>query len=502
MTLVAHQKQFVLGPLPVAVRPDWLTIRISDDLVLSYCPKLRVRQLQSKDGMPHWLLGVAVRADEPMSSISDGFQQKNSAEIENWTGLWAGRWFLISANRCWQDASGCLGTYHRRVRDCVWISSSPALLGDRLPGAPPASRLRWRVTDNKGIDWVPLPFSTREGVYKLLPLRTIEPQTGRTTPVRFAAPITNAGEELPALVSTLKTIITNWAQADFRERHVALTAGIDSRTILAAAVAAKVEVKTFTTRFPITVRRDMVLPPRIARSVRVPHTLRRLPPVGATEVDPRMAAIAEHMDGTGWHRSTMHMARCKYDLLSDREQTVAHGNAFGDARCYFWAKFSNVGLEAQPTDPDHILDAFTFRSSWRPEPLALWRRAFQGWIDSLSDPVPLALDWRDRFYWEQRLGGWNSITQGFWDMLDGSTFYPGNCLWVSDLFLRFSPEERKEGFPQREAIRLLAPELLKVPINPKPIGRRLRETVRDLLGPKVIYAVRSLMRDPYVRRAP
>jgi hypothetical protein len=491
MSLAAHQKHFVLGPLPVIVRPDWRTIRIAEGLVLSHCPKLRIEQLQSKDGVLHWLIGIAVRADEP-SAISDGFPLRDSAEIENWSGLWAGRWLLISAERCWQDASGCFGIYHRRVGTGFWISNSPALLGDHLPGAPSAARLPWHIVDNKGIDWIPLPFSTREGIYKLLPLRAIEPQTGGITPLRFAAQPVNTGEEIQAVASALKTIMTNWAQAGFRERFVALTAGIDTRGVLAAAVAAKIDFEAFTTWFPITLKRDLLLPPRIAARVGVSHTLRQLPAADASEADARMAAIAEHMDGTGWHRSTMYMARHAYDVLNDG-QTVAHGNVFGgEGRCFYWPKLSNLGREAPPTDPDHILDSFTFRSSWRPEPRALWRRAFQAWIDTLPDPLPLALDWRDRFYLEQRSGGWNAITQGFWDMLDGTVFYPGDCLWLLHLFLRFSPEKRKQGFPQREAIRLLAPELLEFPINPKPISTRLRETVRDFLGPKIVYALKSL----------
>lgn len=491
MSLAVYQKQFVLGPLPVLVRPDWRTIQIAKELVLSHCPKLRIEQLQSKDGVPHWLLGIAVRADEPMSTISDGFSLRDSAEIENWSGFWAGRWFVISAERCWQDVTGCFGIYHRRVDTGFWISNSPALLGDHLPGAPSAARLPWHIDDNKGIDWIPLPFSTREDIYRLLPLRTIGPQAGKIAPLHFAPQPVNAGEEIQTLISALKIIMTNWARAGFRERFVALTAGIDTRGILAAAVAAKIDFKAFTTRFPITLKRDLRLPPRIAARVQVSHTLRRLSAVDASEADAR--AIAEHMDGTGWHRSTMYIARHPYDLLKDRGQTVAHGNAFGgEGRCHYWAKLSILGRETPPTDPDHILDSFAYRSSWRPEPRALWRRAFQAWIDSLSDPLPLALDWRDRFYLEQRNGGWNSTTQAFWDMHDGTAFYPGNCLWVSHLFLLFSPEKRKQGFPQREAIRLLVPELLEFPINPKPISDRLRASVRDLLGPKIVHALKSL----------
>jgi hypothetical protein len=268
--------------------------------------------------VPYWLVGFAVRADEPMSAIRDGFSVRDSADIETWSGFWAGRWCLINPARCWQDAAGCFGIHHRQVGSSFWISNNPALLGDHLPGAPPAARLPWRIADNRGIDWIPLPFSTREGIYRLLPLRAVAAQTGRITMLRFGAPPPIAGEEGKGLASALKTTMINWAQAGFRERFVALTAGIDTRAVLAAAVSAKIDVEAFTTWFPITWTRDLLLPPRIAARVRVPHRLRRLSKLEARESEARMAAIAEHMDGTGWHRSTTYIAHHMYDMLTDR----------------------------------------------------------------------------------------------------------------------------------------------------------------------------------------
>ena len=61
--LVAHQKQFVLGPEAVRVRPEWEALQLADRLILSLCPKLRISKLQSRDGKDYYLLGLAVPAD-------------------------------------------------------------------------------------------------------------------------------------------------------------------------------------------------------------------------------------------------------------------------------------------------------------------------------------------------------------------------------------------------------------------------------------------------------
>jgi hypothetical protein len=93
--LIAHQKQYVLGPAPFRLRPDWVSTRIAERLVLSCCPKLAVEKLQSADGVDYWLLGVAVPADVAGATVPEGFRAIPSSAIEEWTGFWAGRWLLI-----------------------------------------------------------------------------------------------------------------------------------------------------------------------------------------------------------------------------------------------------------------------------------------------------------------------------------------------------------------------------------------------------------------------
>lgn len=212
--------------------------------------------------------------------------------------------------------------------------------------------------------------------------------------------------------------------------------------------------------------------------------------------------MSEHMDGAVFHMELACFARSDDELMHDRGRTFAKGNCFEIGRCFYWTKFSNVGQIEPPADPDQILAAFTFRSDWRPEPARLWRQALQSWIASLSDPVPLSMDWRDRFHLEQRLGSWNAIVQQGYDVFGSTFFCPGNCLRLFDLLLRHEPARRQEGFAQREAIRLLAPELLKVPINPPPISKRLKQAVRSLLGPRVVHALKSLAARSKLRQAP
>ena len=120
------------------------------------------------------------------------------------------------------------------------------------------------------------------------------------------------------------------------------------------------------------------------------------------------------------------------------------------------------------------LEALRSFFSARPRQQALWMDAMTTWRRSLTDQIPLDLDWRDRFYLEQRFGAWASTVQRTLDVLDGTFFYPANCLWIAHLLLQYSPRERRMGFAQRSAIGLLAPQLAQFPFNPEPIGTRLK----------------------------
>lgn len=490
--LLAHRNQYVLGPAPVRVRPDWICVPVGQRLVLSHCPKLRVQHLRSRDGIAHHLLGLAVPCDPDQASIAEHFCRKDAAEIEPWTGYWAGNWLLISERQCLQDASGSLGLMYRRVNGEVWISSSSALLGKHLPDAPPAARIPWRVPHNKGTDWIPAPFTMRQDVYKLLPQRTMDPRDGAIRAIRFQAREWVPDGLCKALATTLKTILVNWARSGHRQHWVSLTAGLDTRTILAAALATRVGIQTYTTHYPITLRRDLRLPPRLAALAGIPYTMRKLTPLEEHERAARWAAISEHLDRATFHPIWDYVSGHDDRVMDDGERIYTTGNCFELGQCFYWDKFSNIGLGAALPTVDQMLDTFAFKSAWRPEPIGAWRAAMQSWIDSLSEPVALDLDWRDRFYLDQRLGGWHAILAQGQSIFDAVRFCPANCLWVFHLLLQFPPEKRRQAFAQKEAIHLLAPALMRLPINPQPWPKRARQLARAVLGAGMAHRLKRL----------
>ena len=482
--LPAHPKQYVLGPAPVLVGAEWTHVGIGDGLVLSCCPRLRRTPLQSRNGVHYELLGLAVPTDAPMSSLPDIFHTKHSSEIEAWTGFWAGQWVLISPDRCWQDASGSLAVNHRSLDGQVWLSSSVVLLSDHLPDAAPAARIPWQVKPGDGIDWVPLPFTTRAGIYKLLPQRSIDPRDGAASALRFAPP--TPSNTAQALAAALTTALLNWARCGFSRLCITLTAGLDTRTVLAAACAAGLSYEAVTTLYSSMAWRDYLLPPRLARRVGAPHRFMRSARVDPSQVAARMAVISEHVDGIDTHPQFGRIARFDRSRADDFDGSSAHGSCFEFGRTYYWHKFHTAGLSSASPTADAILKAFGIRTGWTPQPPELWKEAMRLWLRSLNDAVPFAFDWRDRFYLEQCLASWNCNLNRAEDFFDRTGFAPANSLWIYHLLTQGEPKERRQGVLQKAAIRLMAPRLLELPVNPissREFFRRIKRAVGRRLTP-------------------
>jgi hypothetical protein len=463
--IVPHQKQYVLGPARVAVRPDWKALQISPDLWLSHCPKLPILHLTSEDGVKYWLIGHAVLCDAAMS-VADAFQHTNSSDVTSWTARWAGHWVLVSDRGVLPDASGSISTYYRADPGGLWISSSAAILGSLLPGLSPAKRIPWGVQHRVGWDWIPTPLAGREGVGKLLPLRSIDPRSGAIRLIELPALAEPIGEEnaLEQFCEAFSTIISNVPRLGHRRCLVSLTAGLDTRTILACVVGEGMEADTYTMQTPQLSRHDRELSPRLAAAVGREHSFVQAD-LAPEDVRDRLSQIAEHTDGEAFDMPPLNAARGFHEFAQDPDTLVLLGTTFELGRCFYDKEIAKGGLPADLQSTEALL-AGAFPSP--PEPYDWWLRAVHAWLEGLSDALPLRLEWRDRFYLEQRLAGWHAANQHVWDLVAGSPFFPSNCLWLFHLMLQFDPEKRKQGFAQREAIRRMAPQLAGYPFNSLP----------------------------------
>ncbi|WP_377041731.1 hypothetical protein [Microvirga arabica] len=154
-----------------------------------------------------------------------------------------------------------------------------------------------------------------------------------------------------------------------------------------------------------------------------------------------------------------------YRFLGNGEALI-RGGCFEIGRRYYQHQLGNIAISeatgAQVSSRfGSVLDTevIQFLDSW-----LSWRRSHEN-----------GLDLTDNFYLDQRLGGWLSAVEQALDILPGTSVQPVNCeRFFSSLMVPMSQEERCTGALQREVIRTLDRNLLKIPINPVKLEVKLR----------------------------
>jgi hypothetical protein len=130
-------------------------------------------------------------------------------------------------------------------------------------------------------------------------------------------------------------------------------------------------------------------------------------------------------------------------------------------------------------------------------------RHFGLWLDEAS-PVARQnrVDILDLFYWEQRMGSWQAMSQLEWDIVQ-EEFTPFNCRELLSLMLGVDERYRKPpGYAfHRQIIRNLWPETLKEPINPKPLEAKLKKDIPHRLRASALFQLANRARRRVFRKS-
>lgn len=96
-------------------------------------------------------------------------------------------------------------------------------------------------------------------------------------------------------------------------------------------------------------------------------------------------------------------------------------------------------------------------------------RSYNRWLSTAKAAAEANnLNPLDLFYWENRMGNWQAMSQLEWDIAQ-ETFTPFNCRRLLELFLS-TPKRYRKGPDYELFVRLISalwPELLQWPINPE-----------------------------------
>jgi hypothetical protein len=435
-------RQFILGPAFVEVMPGWRYIDKVAGLKLSIHPEVDVVQVASAD-RELTLIGEVLDSTAPGKSNRDILldlvdRTRDLADLVGESGRFAGRWIILAAfgdeRYLIHDALGLRQVFYTNVdvTGALWMVSQPGLATRWLRLAPDAAAERFmdahsvRIRDE--YSW-PAAGTPLRGLLHLLPNRCLDLRTGRSQRCWPVAPIgaRSAKTAEVFLVERLSNIVL--AAARRYPLAIGLTAGIDSRIVMAASRALCGEVDSVTVRQ----RKMNDDHPDIAVAGRlsVRHGRRHVVVKPKVSMSPRFAAL---------FKDNVYMATDVYGpdaeaLISrlQRRYAVMTGSAAEIGQGYYRDKLPgnryNGPLEAADlAGLQHMED----------QPFAL--RHFQDWLDSAVQRRDVQL--LDLFYWENSHGNWLAMTQLQFDIAWREIFTPYNCRDVLEAFLAVDEKER------------------------------------------------------------
>lgn len=248
---------------------------------------------------------------------------------------------------------------------------------------------------------------------------------------------------------------------------VALTAGLDSRVLLAIAIHSGVEFETYTYGRAKDTLMDRNLAADLARHMGVKHTV--TPPVDLT-VELRDSIMesfyARH------HRTAVAPLR---EWFGPEPAVAVTANLLEIARS-FYAPARRQGLAA-PVTAEQMVELYYWFSMGgggrkeaeeygRPQFYAGAAAAFQEMIDAGAGPTPEYMDPFDQSYWEHRMTVWHGAAMVERDFY-AEAFIPFNARSIFETLLGVPRAERDTAAALYRLIELVDPRLLDFPVNPK-----------------------------------
>jgi hypothetical protein len=161
---------------------------------------------------------------------------------------------------------------------------------------------------------------------------------------------------------------------------------------------------------------------------------------------------------------------------------VLHGGVFELGRCFYHAS-----LKQSPGSTEQMIaeiaKAFQF-DAYNGGRGGVHYGGVRDWVHWVHEARDEALDWRDRFYLEQRIAGWlSSIEQGQ-DLIGRDRGHLVNSRHLLQTILALPPDVRCGSQHHVDLIARMAPQLLEYPFNPpdRYLKRLLGKTKRRVVN--------------------
>jgi len=487
------RRQFLLGPKEFIPNKHWSSIQLQHEFHLSVHKDLPFTSVSSK-GITVTLIGQAIDPFNPQKTESNilHYLISNFSEFDLFiksTVHLVGRWVVIFQNQddtyLFTDPCGFRQVFYHFDGMQVWCGSQPELIKtcNQLSLCTKdinLSFLKHPGYVQKESQWVGS-TTLYENCFHLMPNHYLS--INRMDQIRFypKEPINNKNT---SDVVELVCKILQGTMTALTARHkvsLALTAGWDSRVLLAASKHVSEHIEYFVYSLSdFKNNSDIWVPDKISKKLGinfvVKHPTKQLP--GWFNL-----ILSQNVTCARFLPKTCII----YDKLIEEDNRInINGNASEICRNYFDKRCK---LDLQNVSSELLA---TKMFGKEPAPLFVIREIDQ-WKDNLNNLSVDGINILDFLYWEQRLGNWGAQYPAEQDIAV-EEISPFNCRMIIESLsslprkLRAAPE-----YPvYKELIQYMWPETLEFPINPQSMFSVIKNRIDPYMPSSVIQIINKL----------
>lgn len=422
---------------------------------------LNVSENKTADGRKIWLLGNAFCTNKEQS-VEEDIEAFSGEDFTGLTRNWTGRWVLLTENELFTDATGLMSAFYDRENKV--ISSSLALI------AQITGKECQRKVGHYGINWQILPDTLVDGVKALLATqKIIFAKDGFevvfdnwTTDYRHLS----TDEKCQITANILITSLKNINSFSKKKIVLALTGGNDSRVTLAALLKSGVPFSCYTSEHSAISSGDKKIPKKLAKRFDFAHTYIKKNKFDEERQRDYYQFTAQNSDGA----DAVFYACGQFDSFG-KDAVVIRSGLYEAGQIYA-RRYTKPNIQG-------FMDGMAaFYSDLRNDENQ--KRAFEDWVDEVKQNPIDYIDIRDRFYIEQRVGGWAAAIEQSLDMNEFTSIQIVNCAELLSIFLSCNAEERTSFAIARGVMKILEPEILRFDINKTTLFDKIGIVIRAI----------------------
>jgi len=443
--------QFLLHKLKEAQCPGWNMLRIGD-YTLETHPALSLTPIITAEGKQYgfflgYMISPANQYAPEAAFVPRDINLEHEKELEDWLYSWRGRYVAIInptsySPRLYLDAIGSMScVYSVESQLCC---SSPRLLHS-LSWDDDLVRTYEMPKSGK---FYPAGLTPFKSVLRLMPNFFLDLETmsvSRHWPQRnFKRDYENTNV-IHQIVLRLGNNICSVAQA--HDVYLSLTAGRDSRMLLAAS-RHKIDSIKFFTYDSKYMNVDLHIATKIAKKMRLSWSALPILPSSEQYLDAWQTDVGHCVAGAIWRHSQSFS-----QLLPGHIRIPGLGGEIG--RCYYWRSHDQS---------DSMISAKALLQRMHLPTDFVSLQKVNSWIESLPSWLD-AYDMLDLAYIEHRLGCWAGPSLYGNDQYFHGQLAPFGDRYLIEQMLSISPDYRQRQELVHDGIRVAWPELLSFPFN-------------------------------------